>query len=410
MRVVLVSYGSRGDLEPMTGLAVQLQALGVEVRVCAPPDFADMLDSIGLASTPLGWPIRALAKDSASGKAPKTLPGIAAELTAMAYETVVSAAEDAQAIMATGSLPAVAGARAAAEKLGIPYLFATTSPCYLPSPHQPPVGWPGQPPPDADNMTLWDNNAKHLDTLFAETINAHRASIGLPPNERIRDLNQTRHPFLAADPILGPWPQPADLQVVQTAAWIREDDRPLPADLDEFLNAGAPPVYVGFGSMPLREPAEINKAVVEAVRARGRRVLLNSGWADLTLIDDQADCFVVGEVNQQALFPRVAAIVHHGGAGTTTTATRAGTPQVIVPQVADQPYWAARITALGIGVGHDGPTPTAESLSAALEIALTPETTSRATAVGETIRTDGAEQSAKLLIEMIGPNGSVRTS
>jgi len=83
-------------------------------------------------------------------------------------------------------------------------------------------------------------------------------------------------------------------------------------------------------------------------------------------------CFAVGEVNQQALFGRLAAVVHHGGAGTTTTATRAGAPQVVVLQVVNQPYWAGRVADLGIGTAHDGPTPTTESLSAALKTTLTP--------------------------------------
>ena len=93
--------------------------------------------------------------------------------------------------------------------------------------------------------------------------------------------------------------------------------------------------------------------------------------------------------------------MHHGGAGTTTTAARAGAPQVVVPQIADQPYWAGRVADLGIGAAHDGPTPTVESLSAALETALTPETRARATAVAGMIRTDGATVAARLLIDEI---------
>ncbi|WP_327117370.1 glycosyltransferase [Nocardia sp. NBC_01730] len=408
MRVVLVTYGSRGDVEPMTGLARQLQALGAEVRVCAPPDFAELLGGVGVPLTPVGWPIRALATRAVTGKAPKTLPEIAAELTAMAYEAVAAVAVGCDAVVATGSLPAVAGAQAAAEKLGIPYVFTSFSPCYLPSPHHRPVAWPGQvlPADETDNRVLWDANAEHLNTLFGETINTHRVSIGLPRTDNIRDHVHTALLFLAADPVLGPWPQPADLDVAQTGAWIRPDERPLSAGLEAYLDAGPPPVYVGFGSMPLREAEEVTQAVIEAVRGQGRRVLLGSGWADLALIDDRDDCFVVGEVNQQALFRRVAAAVHHGGAGTTTTAARAGAPQVIVPQVADQPYWASRVAELGIGTGHDGPTPTAESLSSALEIALTPETGARAAAVAATVRTDGAERAANLLLGMIGRSGS----
>jgi vancomycin aglycone glucosyltransferase len=150
-------------------------------------------------------------------------------------------------------------------------------------------------------------------------------------------------------------------------------------------------------------PKDIARVAIEAVRAQGRRVLLARGWAGLAPIDDADDCFVVGEVNQQALFRRVAAVVHHGGAGTTTTAARAGAPQVVVPQIADQPYWAARVAELGIGVAHEGPTPTVDSLSAALTTALTPETRARARAVAGTIRTDGATVAAKLLLDAASP-------
>ena len=182
----------------------------------------------------------------------------------------------------------------------------------------------------------------------------------------------TDHPWLAADPTLGPWPLTSDLDVVHTGAWILPDERPLPDELVAFLDAGTPPVYVGFGSM--RVPTDGARAAIEAIRAQGRRALVSRGWAGLALIDDRDDCFAVGEVNQQALFGRVAAVVHHGGAGTTTTAARAGAPQVVVPQAGDQPYWAGRVARLGIGAAHDGPAPITESLSAALRTALAPQT------------------------------------
>jgi vancomycin aglycone glucosyltransferase len=114
---------------------------------------------------------------------------------------------------------------------------------------------------------------------------------------------------------------------------------------------------------------------------------------------DRTDVFLTGDVNQQALFRRVAAVVHHGGAGTTTTAARAGAPQVIVPQIVDQPYWAARIAGLGVGAAHDGSTPTVESLTAALDIALDPETRARAEALSGAIRPDGAETAARRLLD-----------
>jgi len=92
-------------------------------------------------------------------------------------------------------------------------------------------------------------------------------------------------------------------------------------------------------------------------------------------------------------------VIHHGGAGTTTVAARAGAPQLIVPQIGDQPYWAGRVRDLGIGAAHDGAMPTLESLSSALESALSPETRARALAVAATIRSDGVTRAAKRLLE-----------
>jgi vancomycin aglycone glucosyltransferase len=285
------------------------------------------------------------------------------------------------------------------RELGIRYVFAAYCPIFLPSPHRPPQPLPGRPlPPDVtDNRVLNDLDIQNYNALYGPALNTNRASIGLPPVDNVRDHVITDHPWPAADPILGPWQESPDLDVVQTGAWILPDERPLPAELEAFLDAGTPPVYVGFGSM--RAPTDVARVAIEAIRAQGRRALVARGWADLALIDDRDDCFAVGEVNQQALFGRVAAVVHHGGAGTTTTAARAGTPQVVVPQMADQPYFAGRVAELGIGTAHDGPTPTTESLSAALKTTLTPETRARAAAVAGTIRTDGATVAATLLLD-----------
>ncbi len=359
---------------------------------------------------PIGPSVRKLAIGAVTGTEPlpaASLPQRAAQVVATTYEPVAAVAEGCDVVVATGSIPAAAAARSVAEKMGIPYVFVAYFPTYLPSPHHPPLVWPGRPlPPDVtDNRVLWNLNTENMNALFGAAINTHRATIGLPPVDNVRDHVFTDRPWLAADPTLGPWLQSADLEVVQTGAWIRPDERPLPADLEAFLDAGTPPVYVGFGSMPMRDAQDIARAAIEAVRAQGCRVLLSRGWAELALTDEQDGSFTVGEVNQPALFARVSGVVHHGGAGTTTTAARAGAPQVVVPQMADQPYWAGRVAELGIGAAHDGPTPTTESLSAALQTALTPETRARATAVAGTIRTDGATVAATLLLDAVSREG-----
>jgi vancomycin aglycone glucosyltransferase len=405
VRVLLSGYDSRGGVEPLVGLAVRLRALGAEVRVCAPPDeeFAERLAGVGVPLVPVGQSVRALVTGATPPSA-ADVPRRAAELIAAQFDKLAAAAEGCDALVATGILPAAAGARSVAEKLGIRYVYASYQPVSLPSPHHPPLPRPGRPlPPDVtDNRVLWDLDAQNANELFGAALNIHRASNGLPPVDDVRDYGFTDRPWLAADPTLGPWQEPADLDVVQTGAWILPDERLLPAELVAFLDAGTPPVYVGFGSMPMRASQDAARVAIEAVRAQGRRVLVSHGWADLGPIDDRDDCFGVGEVNQQGLFGRVAAVVHHGGAGTTTTAAWASAPQVVVPQEgADQPYWAGRVADLGIGTAHDGPTPTTESLSAALRRTLTPDTRARATAVAGTIRTDGATVAATLLLDAI---------
>jgi len=385
----------------MVALAVRLRELGAEVRGCAPPDRAERLVELGVPLVLVGQPVRPLLHGSAPPSA-ADVSRIAAGLIAAQFDKVPEAAEGCDALVATGLLPAAAGARSVAEKLGIRYVYSAYCPIYLPSPHHPPLGFPGRPfPPEVtDNRALWDLNAQAANALFAAALNTHRLSIGLPPVDDVYGYAFTDHPWLAADPTLAPWQEPADLDVVQTGAWILPDERPLPAELVTFLDSGTPPVYVGFGSM--RTPKDIARVATEAIRAQGRRAIFSRGWADLALIDDRDDCFVVGEVNQQALFARVETVVHHGGAGTTTTAAWAGVPQVVIPQMADQPYWAGRVAGLGIGTAHDGPAPTIESLSAALRVALTTEIRARATAVATMIRADGAAVTEKLLLDAVG--------
>jgi vancomycin aglycone glucosyltransferase len=368
--VLLSTYGSRGDVEPIVGLARQLQALGAEVRVCAPPDeeFVALLAEVGVPLVPFGTPWRAWLRPPTAAERRQRV----ADFIAVQYDVVAEAAAGSDVLLAAAMSHFVA--RSVAEQVGIPHRSVIFSPTVL------------------DDFRVLDWNA-----LFGDGINTHRASIGMSAVEDVREFMFTDRPWLAADPVLGPRDE-ADSAVVRTGAWLLVDERPLPADLEAFLDAGEPPVYVGFGSM--RTVSQDGaRAAIEAVRAQGRRALVARGWAGLDLVDEQDDCFAVGEVNQQSLFGRVAAVVHHGGAGTTLAAARSGTPQVVVPQAGDQLYWAARVAELGIGAAHDGPTPTTESLSAALRASLDPATNARATTVAGMIRTDGAAVAAQRLLD-----------
>jgi vancomycin aglycone glucosyltransferase len=397
----LSTFGSRGDVQPLLALAVALRTLGADARVCAPPDaeFVKLFADAGVPLLPAFRSVRDWIAEMLPKRATLSLPQVAAQVMASQFEAIGKAAQGCDLMVATGLFSSVAAARSVAEQLGMRYVHAAYCPMFLPSPHQRPFEYPSHPlPPDVtDNQTLWDRDVQVMNEVFGKGLNALRVSVGLPEVDNVRDYCHGAQPLLAADPVLAPWRRPAKLDVAQTGAWILPDARPLPAELLTFLDAGTPPVYVGFGSLPA--PKDFARMAIGVVRAHGRRILLSRGWAELALADELEDCFVVGEVNQQALFPRVAAVVHHGGAGTTTAAARAGAPQVIVPQIGDQPYWAGRVWDLGIGSAHDGPTPTAESLSAALEAALSPGTRARALAVADTILGDGAMRAARILLE-----------
>ena len=398
MRVLLSTWGSRGDVEPIVGFAVQLRALGAEVRVCAPPDFAELLARVDVPLVAAGQSVRALvhgAKPSSAADAPR----VAAELVASQFDTVAPAAEGCDALVATGLMPA--GQRSIAERLGIPYVCVTFTPGVLPSPHQSPLPRPGRPfpPGETDNRVLWDVDAERVNALYRAPLNAHRAAIGLPPVDNVRDHVFTDHPWLAADPTLGPWPGSPDLDVVQTGAWILPDERPLPADLEAFLDAGKPPVYVSLGSV--RAPADVARVAIEAIRAQGRRVIV---WPRLgrPCADRRSGRLLRRRRGQPAgavrpggrrRAPRRRG--HHDDRHPSRRASGGGTPD----------SGSALLGRPGGRPGHRRGTrwsgADVESLSAALATALAPETRARATAVAGMVRTDGATVAAKLLLDEI---------
>jgi vancomycin aglycone glucosyltransferase len=404
MRVLLSTIGSRGDVQPLVALASHLKAVGQEVRVCVPPDFREWIESLGIPVTPMGPEVRKFAASGPTAARANTAPTpeqrrqMAAATVATQFETIAAAAEGCDIIVAATALQVAA--RSVAEKMGIPYVFAAYSPTVLPSPHHPPPPLPplpGEtPPPTNDNRELWARDTARFNDLFGAAVNAHRASLGLAPVSDMRSHMLTDRPWLAADPTLGPWPDPADEGVFQTGAWILPDDRPLSRELEGFLESGKPPIYFGFGST--RAPQDAGQVMLQAARALGRRAIVSRGWFDASLVDNEADCLSIGEANVHALFSRVAAVVHHGGAGTTTAAALTGTPQVVIPDHYDQHYWAQRVHALGIGTAHAPGAPTTDSLARALERTLRPDVAARARSVGTVVRRDGTQVAAQRLI------------
>ncbi|MEV6241425.1 nucleotide disphospho-sugar-binding domain-containing protein [Lentzea sp. NPDC051838] len=384
MLFLVSTIGSRGEAQPVTALAVQLKALGNDVHVVAPPDFEELVTSNGVGFTPVGPMLRTFR--SADVK-PGDLARLAEESVREQFRVIGEAARGADVLVAGGALQHAT--RSVAESVNAHYVYASFCANTLPSPNHAPPAMLGRVPVNGtpeENLRQWEQQ-RPLFGHARETINAERAELGLYPVDDVRDHIFSDAPWLAADPVLGPWPGPGEL--VTTGAWLMDDQRPLSKELEAFLDDGEPPVYFGLGSMHGAHDAA--HQAVESARKLGKRVVLQQGWAGLQLADDAPDCIAIGEVNQQALFRRVAAIAHHGGAGTTTTAAAAGRPQIVLPHMYDQYYWGNQVERLGIG--RSSTAVTTEVLAEVLDLA------DEAAEVGTRVRTDGAAVAAELLMK-----------
>lgn len=201
-------------------------------------------------------------------------------------------------------------------------------------------------------------------------------------------------------------PSDWDEKVIITGYWFLDelDTFQPPDELLAFLNAGEPPVYVGFGSMAGKKPERVTRIVIEALQRANVRGIIASGWGGLNPQDLPDTIFKIEHAPHDWLFPRVSAVVHHGGAGTTAAGLRAGKPTVICPFIVDQPFWGKRVYELGVG---SMPIPqkklTVENLAAAItEVTTNPAIKQYAEALGEKIRAeDGVGYAVKMVEKLI---------
>ena len=406
MQVLLSSIGSRGDVQPIVALALELQALGQGARLCVAPNFKAWIESYGLECVPIGPDLKKLTGGTVTGRpvlpSSEQLQQMADQMVHGQFQVIAEAARGCDLVVAAGALQIAT--RSIAEQQKIPYVFAAYCPAVLPSSHYPPPKMGGHYSfslAETENEQLWTKDEEDFNRRFGAALNEERAKTGLGPVTSVQPHMFTDRPWLAADAAIAPaFPRPG-MEVVQTGAWMLTDQAALPDDLERFLAGGAPPIYLGFGSM--RATDQTSRVLVEAARALGLRSILSQGWANLTPGEMRDDCLSIGDVNHEKLFPRVAAIVHHGGAGTTAAAARAGRAQVIIPHNYDQFYWAHQIQQLGVGVS--GPTRddlTVEALVQALGECLRPEDTTHARALAARMELHGARIAAERLANEFG--------
>lgn len=352
MKIVFAVEGTRGDVHPMLALASRLQALGHEALICAPPEFAGIAQARGFAFRSTGGDVRGYLVQHAAVLTSRGPRGLRAQMGYIAqalerqFATLPEVTAGADLILGAGVQLAAASA---AELHGVPYRFVAYCPALMPSAEYPPALLGLRSPPRWVNRVLWWAMKAGVMGQLARFVNRAREPLGLA---RIRDGLAhflSERPILAADELLAPLPGDTRLRP-QRIAYPHDVEAPaLPEKLAAFLDAGPPPVYFGFGSMTDARPADTTRMLIEGATRSGFRALISRGWAGLAQEALPEGVMSVGGVSHERLFPRVAAIVHHGGAGTTTAAARAGVPQLVVPHLVDQYYWAERVAELGLG-------------------------------------------------------------
>jgi vancomycin aglycone glucosyltransferase len=348
MHILLASHGTRGDVQPVVALGVALQARGHIVRLVAPANFATWVRGFGLDAVSDGIDVEALLRSSGAG-----LQSLNWQLrylttnTPRFFEPVARASEGFELIIGAGLQFAAASV---AQWRKVPYAHVVFCPCATPSSATPPPNVHTQTLPRWINQLMWRAGGPLADLALRGPINRGRATLGLDAiNDPISRLLNGRT-ILAADRDLAPPSADAPKSAVNTDAWPLEQPGTLGARVEAFLQEGAAPVYIGFGSMVAPRADELVVQAIAAVRAAGRRAVIAGGWAALeTHVKEARDLLIVDNVPHSLIFPKVAAAVHHGGAGTTTAAARAGIPQVLLPHILDQYYWAHRVKVLGLG-------------------------------------------------------------
>lgn len=368
MRVSLITVGSLGDVRPFIALGHALAQEGHHIRLSTHRCYEALVRSRGLDFAPVESDPRELLEGRSgqdwvrTGGNPVRFVSGLVEVTGDLLPSVMRdcwrACEGTEVVVA--SILGFLVAYHVAEKLQVPIVSAYLQPVTRSSAF-PACFFPEAPAWLGVGRTFY-NRSSHAVVeqvfwqLLRRPINRARADIlGLPPISFVGPFSrfaEQRIPMLYGySPSVLPKPPDWGHHISVTGYWFLDhsDEWRPPAGLEDFIASGSPPVYVGFGSMSNRDPEETASVVVKALALCGARGVLATGWGGLSQSDLSDTVFRVEQVSHEWLFPRMAAVVHHGGAGTTASGLRAGVPSIIVPYFSDQPFWGRRVYELGVG-------------------------------------------------------------
>jgi UDP:flavonoid glycosyltransferase YjiC (YdhE family) len=403
-----------GDVAPLAGLGRGLREVGHEVAVAAHEPFRVLIESAGLEFRGLrGDPEQLGASEQgqrwqSAGNGPVAMARMArlmvAYMDGMGPDLLAAAQRGADVIL-VNSVAVFLGYHVA-EGLGVPSAGVFPAPLH-PTGEFPPASLTMPDLTPSINRVVGRIILASGAQSFARTTKTLRAQLGLPPMRATSlwtHMAQQRWPvFYGFSPSVLPRPADWDQRLQVTGYWWPPTTvgwRP-PAELAAFLKAGPPPVFLGLGSRNIDDPV-IATTLRAALTQAGLRGVVQAGWAGLSVEGD--DVLTIGEVPHEWLFPRMAAVAHHCGAGTTAAGLRAGVPTVGIPVLADQPFWAHRLLALGASpatipvrrlTGH--------TLATALRAAVDHDQyRSRATALATTLKHEqGTDRVAAALDQLV---------
>lgn len=410
MNITLLTYGSRGDVQPFLALAVGLRQAGHTVTLAAPQRFAGFIESHQVRCVPLpGDPDELSRMFNDAGNNPyRLVRSMQAHLFRIAPDVVRAARQSLQgADLLAHGFAFTTGAHSFARELGIPDVSVQLFPMFAPTRQFAAIGMP-------QGMPGWLNYFSHwISTqVFWHAGNAgyyqlrQRAPADFParvwwpfapvPHRPVTPLVFAISPVALSNP--PDWRQP-HIHMPGYFFLDHPDYQP-PQALSQFLAADDPPVCITFGSMVNRETERIARAALDAALRTGNRAIFLTGWGGWQPETPPENTLFLDAAPHDWLFPRCKVVIHHGGAGTTAASLRSGSPSIVVPHTADQPFWGGRVAALGAG---PQPIPvkrlTSEALQQALATAGSAPMRHRAAEIGRQIRAEDGVGQAIALIE-----------
>lgn len=358
--LAIIASGSRGDVQPYIALGTGLKAIGHEVMILSNENFEALVTESGLKFASTGPDVQqVLQSDEWRGKAEnRNFLKILADGQEYMKDIASTQAKLLPQLikghdLVIGGIAALTGGLTVADMLRIPFIQAYVFP-FTPTMEFSSPLVPGLPLGRLLNRPSFHITHQMFWQIFKQNDNITRRVLGLTKGSfwgPFRMLSSRDAPVIYgySGHVL---PRPNDWQSNYhvTGYWYLDepDEWVPPLDLVQFLEAGAPPVYIGFGSMTNSAPEKTSEIIIESLARSGQRGILATGWGGLNASDLPDTVHLISSIPHSWLFPRMATVVHHGGAGTTAAGLRAGVPSILIPHGGDQAFWAKRLADLGV--------------------------------------------------------------